>query len=352
MMKPASDIQRQPIEEEEEMLQGKPDESQLPVVAEDMEAQIDAARGSGQPLPDSVRGSLEPHFGHDFSQVRVHTDAEADKLSRQLDAEAFTTGRDVFFREGAYQPDSANGKGLIAHELTHVVQQSAVEAIQEKPVAIESQRDTLSIQMADGKKVTGGVSVLPVATGPSAEVPDLTELTVVKVKAKIKAGKKQEAINLIVSEVEASKFPRLSECTSATMRYNPAEPETGDTSYLYDPNTNTASNIRITIGNAAFDSISWLHSTMSHEYKHAVQVLTDAKKWTEKDALSEFVAWSWEIFHAHETGVIKDVDKIKELGEGLKSEGWDEMSLFEKALNAITYIKALNIVKTATGGKK
>ena len=92
-------------------------------VSKEMEADINAVRGSGQPLPDSVRSSLEPQLGHDFSQVHIHTDAEADKLSQQLGAKAFTTGNDVFFREGAYQPGSDSGRGLIAHELTHVVQQ-------------------------------------------------------------------------------------------------------------------------------------------------------------------------------------------------------------------------------------
>jgi hypothetical protein len=102
----------------------------IPEVTEDIEKEINSARGGGQPLADSVRSSLEPQFGHDFSQVHIHTDAEADKLSQQLSAQAFTTGKDIFFREGTYQPGSDSGKGLIAHELTHVVQQQAVPAIQ------------------------------------------------------------------------------------------------------------------------------------------------------------------------------------------------------------------------------
>jgi len=123
----ASQIQRQAEEEEEEEepIQTRTVGSQPSVTSDDLEGQINAARGSGQPLPDSVLASLEPHLGHDFSEVQIHTDAKADSLSQKLNAEAFTTGRDIFFREGAYQPDSASGKGLIAHELTHVVQQEA-----------------------------------------------------------------------------------------------------------------------------------------------------------------------------------------------------------------------------------
>jgi hypothetical protein len=129
-----SRIQRQVKEpEEEELVAAKPAseiQNQSFAVSEDLEAGIKAARGSGQPLPDSVRNSLEPQLGHDFSQVHIHTDADADKLSQQLSAEAFTTGSDIFFKDGAYQPGSDSGKGLIAHELTHVMQQSAAPALQ------------------------------------------------------------------------------------------------------------------------------------------------------------------------------------------------------------------------------
>ncbi len=124
-MKPAAEVQRQPEEEE---LQMKP-------AADDVETRINAARGSGEPLPESTRASLELQFGRDFSDVRIHTDAEADKLSEQLRAEAFTTGQDIFFRQGNYRPDTGDGKELIAHELTHVVQQQAAPAIQRQPKA-------------------------------------------------------------------------------------------------------------------------------------------------------------------------------------------------------------------------
>ena len=62
--------------------------------------------------------------GHDFSDVKVHTDPEAHALNEQLGAKAFTTGHDIFFRAGAYDPASSGGQELVAHELTHVVQQS------------------------------------------------------------------------------------------------------------------------------------------------------------------------------------------------------------------------------------
>jgi hypothetical protein len=64
-------------------------------------------------------------MGQDFSDVRVHTDSKADELSQNLSAKAFTTGNDIFFKDGTYNPGSSSGQQLIAHELTHVVQQGA-----------------------------------------------------------------------------------------------------------------------------------------------------------------------------------------------------------------------------------
>jgi hypothetical protein len=86
---------------------------------------INRERGGGQPLDGAVQKQAGAAMGHDFSGVRAHTSPEADALNQQLGAKAFTTGRDIFFREGAYQPHTNGGQELIAHELTHVVQQSA-----------------------------------------------------------------------------------------------------------------------------------------------------------------------------------------------------------------------------------
>ncbi len=87
---------------------------------------IQRKRGSGQPLGNEVRHRLERIFHFDFSTVRVHTNSEAGSLSRALGAKALTTGRDIFFDHGAYQPDNFRGQKLLAHELTHVSQQRGV----------------------------------------------------------------------------------------------------------------------------------------------------------------------------------------------------------------------------------
>ena len=80
-------------------------------------------RPGGEPLPEQVRGFFEPRFGFDFSRVRVHHDGEAATAAARLGAQAFTTGADIGFAEGQYAPATETGRSLLAHELTHVVQQ-------------------------------------------------------------------------------------------------------------------------------------------------------------------------------------------------------------------------------------
>ncbi|BAY79287.1 hypothetical protein NIES25_57710 (plasmid) [Nostoc linckia NIES-25] len=95
-----------------------------------LEASINQAKGKGQPMADDIRFQMEQAFGADFSGVKVHTDSQSDELNQSIQARAFTTGEDVFFRQGEYNPGSRGGQELLAHELTHVVQQNG--AIQPK----------------------------------------------------------------------------------------------------------------------------------------------------------------------------------------------------------------------------
>jgi hypothetical protein len=91
---------------------------------ESTSSRINQARGGGQPLDGGVQTQMSEAMGFDFSGVRVHTSSEADSLNQDLGAKAFTTGQDIFFKEGTYNPSSSDGQELIAHEATHVVQQS------------------------------------------------------------------------------------------------------------------------------------------------------------------------------------------------------------------------------------
>lgn len=85
-------------------------------------------RTSGEAMAPAVREEMESRFGRDFSAVRVHNDAPAHRAAMQMNAEAFTSGSDIVFAAGRYDPDSGSGRRLLAHELTHVVQQSPVDA--------------------------------------------------------------------------------------------------------------------------------------------------------------------------------------------------------------------------------
>ena len=87
-------------------------------------ARIQARRGGGNPLPDAIRRHLERGLNHDLSRVRIHDDAEADKLAKGVNAIAFTTGADIFFQSGKFNPNTQSGLELLAHEVTHTVQQS------------------------------------------------------------------------------------------------------------------------------------------------------------------------------------------------------------------------------------
>lgn len=88
-----------------------------------LEQEIEQKRGGGSPMDMQVQAKMESAFGSGFSDVNIHTDASADRMAESIGATAFTTGSDIFFRQGQYNPDNRQGQELLGHELTHVVQQ-------------------------------------------------------------------------------------------------------------------------------------------------------------------------------------------------------------------------------------
>jgi hypothetical protein len=145
-----SAIQRQPFPDEEEARQMKPLARSWPALntlqphsslvtrhpspansdsgfeaGSHFERRLSVAGKSGRPLPGGLRTDFEPKFGVDLGSVRMHTDREATQMNRQLGSRAFTHGQDIYFGGGQYQPETTGGKQLIAHELTHTVQQGA-----------------------------------------------------------------------------------------------------------------------------------------------------------------------------------------------------------------------------------
>lgn len=93
------------------------------VQASDLQQKLNTSKGSGRTLPEDTRSSLESAIGADFSNVNIHTGTDAVEMNKELGAQAFTHGSDIYFNEGKYDPASISGKYLLAHELTHTVQQ-------------------------------------------------------------------------------------------------------------------------------------------------------------------------------------------------------------------------------------
>ncbi|MCX6218602.1 DUF4157 domain-containing protein [Spirosoma sp.] len=129
-------IQKAPAQEEklqkkESTQAGKTTGDGTPAVTSDTQSAIQSQTSGGQPLSNDVRTFMEPRFGADFSNVRIHTNAESAGLSNHLSARAFTYQNHIFFSRDQYQPGTSEGKQLLAHELTHTVQQG--HAVQRSP---------------------------------------------------------------------------------------------------------------------------------------------------------------------------------------------------------------------------
>ncbi|MBD2080954.1 DUF4157 domain-containing protein [Leptolyngbya sp. FACHB-17] len=107
---------------EDEPVQAQAEPGQAPTVTPALEQYLSTRQGNGQPLPESTRTFMESRFHHDFSQVRVHPEQPS---TQALHAKAFTRRQDIFFNPTHYRPETATGQHLLAHELTHVVQQGA-----------------------------------------------------------------------------------------------------------------------------------------------------------------------------------------------------------------------------------
>ncbi|WP_448265171.1 Rossmann-like fold-containing protein [Nostoc sp. DSM 114159] len=156
MSEPVQSIPREALPEEDQLQMKSLADSVTPLVqrqgggrtaaTSELETSIQQARGNGQPLADDIKHPMEQAFGADFGSVRVHTDAQSNRLNESIQARAFTTGQDVFFRQGEYSPGSDAGKELLAHELTHVVQQNG-SAVQPKSLHVAPKENKLQTKV-------------------------------------------------------------------------------------------------------------------------------------------------------------------------------------------------------------
>ncbi|RNC65262.1 MAG: DUF4157 domain-containing protein [Desulfuromonadales bacterium] len=156
MRMPDSPAGELPEEEEEKLVSPKADTGGVTPLSGELADRIQALEGGGSPLSEGEQAFFEPRFGADFSQVRVHTGPEAQEAARALNAQAFTLGSDIAFGPGRYAPGTEEGTRLMAHELTHVVQQGGgeEEAIQ-RAVDFTTSFSGISLTPEAGAVITG-----------------------------------------------------------------------------------------------------------------------------------------------------------------------------------------------------
>ena len=111
--------------EDEKKVQAKSDDPADSAETSPIESSLSSSKGSGSPLPAATRREMESSFGADFSNVKIHNNSAAAEMSEGINAQAFTHGSDIYFNSGKYDIGSSEGKHLLAHELTHTVQQGA-----------------------------------------------------------------------------------------------------------------------------------------------------------------------------------------------------------------------------------
>ncbi len=131
---PGAVIQRMctDCEEEEQSIQAKREGGPTGEVSAKQTAEIESIRTGGEPLHPASRNFFEQRFGHDFSRVRIHSDDRAAQSAKGIHAQAYTTGQHIVFGAGHYSSDTQTGQRLLAHELTHVIQQGSGQQIQRK----------------------------------------------------------------------------------------------------------------------------------------------------------------------------------------------------------------------------
>ena len=126
--------------EEKDKVQKKSESSSSSVAPASVSQSIRSSAGKGNPLPAATLADMQSAFQTDFRQVKIHIDAEAQNLNKDLHAQAFTHGRDIYFNMGKFDPATRAGKKLLAHELTHVVQQGAASSGKKEPGELQAYR--------------------------------------------------------------------------------------------------------------------------------------------------------------------------------------------------------------------
>ena len=171
-------VRRQLLNDDEE-LHKKPASSLRPPTRPDLRVRIATLRACGQPLTPSIRSFFEPRFGYDFGSVRVHADPTSAELAERVNARAFTVGRHVVFGQGQYVPNTTDGGKLLAHELTHVVQQLGADK-EQAAVSVgrfeKTPEATSTCSVQNGMRGQPGNGQVSIGRSPAREAPVLQRL--------------------------------------------------------------------------------------------------------------------------------------------------------------------------------
>jgi len=151
-------ISMQPEDEEKGKIQmsaGSSSNNQVPQVSSSLATQLQSTKGQGSPLSKRVSQEMGQKIGGNFSNVRIHTDDSAIQMSKEIGAKAFTHGNDIYFNSGKYNPENSSGKFLLAHELTHVNQQSGRNTVNSSTIISRTPDDDAK---ATAKKIHDALS--------------------------------------------------------------------------------------------------------------------------------------------------------------------------------------------------
>jgi hypothetical protein len=303
---------------EEEKREKNPTETAEGGVGEPARGVREVLQSPGEPLDDATRAYLEPRFMHDFSRVRVHSGPVAERSAREFNANAYTVGHDIVFGAGQFEPQTREGQRLIAHELTHVVQQGLGSVSSPSAafgsVTLQRQPKTGAVQAPRTDKAPG--------LGPAR-----TEV----IEDLIKNGDFQGAVDTLVGYKYMDYEIDLNLLAGKKMTFDSGlTSDDAITSQLtWDFVNNKADPATVKIGPSAFSSVSFLYSVIMHEYQHVLWGQTLAHQQELKQLLSqgfgdpsEVEAGAWELLHAKETGMANLPDKIAQVWENLNKAFW------------------------------
>ncbi|MFN0085503.1 MAG: DUF4157 domain-containing protein [Blastocatellia bacterium] len=318
--------------EEEQPIQAKEQPGETPWVSARAESQIERL-GGGEPIPESTRAFFEGRFGRDFSQVRVHNDAQAAGSARAINAKAYTTGNEIVFGAGEYAPETGEGKKLLAHELAHTIQQGAAGTYNSATPTVQRFFGLNPFRLLER----------------SQTVPDLTQYAVQQAEEAIKKQNFQDAIDWVLLDAFQGVSPITSNLLEGgTMTYDPSLKDEGMTK---DPSSGlpgqSPTKARVTIGPSAFkQGVAFLYSTMLHEFFHVQQaqpigpdnpMLVQGRQYGPGGIHArEVEAYAREILHAEQTGLAKSPRQLGILWDRLILDHWSYlMALYKKPLRSL-----------------